>query len=411
MSEIKNVLNLKRFFYVSVVVFLLTSMGCAPRMEPFLTLDMTQMSAFAKEPVRDVQFSHDGKKLLVLFGEPGVSDQGTQMYVWDLFKEENNSFLGAGIGVSSASWSPDGRWIASAGIDSAKVIHLFIWDPTQSKTPLMQGYIVEKTPTQVEVNRVFFSPTNRFVAVEYVVDKVPTTAMWEITAGNVLFEPVLKEPVRGGIFHAGGLLAISGLQNQQPGPIKFFQQLVPSLKGAWAFQAGASVYATKLLSVADRGVLAWLDSAMGEDQLCYFSGSSLEIAQKECPRYGKLEGWYPSADGTALLLVKGPQNSDGTSRLFFIPDASAPARSIDLGEKLAGHDVLLSPASTHYLRIEQVTDGSLLQLLDSRTGSDAIQLGVWPAGLTTPWVFSPSGTRLAGILNGKEIYLWDVSGL
>lgn len=368
--------------------------SCKTQTAPMWTLNLRDLGgAFNSARVQDIQFSPDGKRLLVL------SRFSSFAYVWDMLHLENSLTMSAGFPVDAAAWSPDGSKIVTGVKVKDGEAAILVWDASDGKeiTDRKLTLAIANIPN---FDRLGFSKDGRFLFAE---NKLGVFA-WEF--GN-------RQPE----------VAVSGAKAVVPYGVGYAYILAGKVyvhtqdfQGSFALEG-----VVRALATADGGLLL-LSKNKAKDQLCLLQGAKLEMRPETCPLYADIQGWYPSEDGSQLILVERSYTEGGPGRVVFLPDTSQPGQVVELGPVQEGEQVLLSAGGGKYVHnvLRSDSNGGAamgLYLKDARTGQEAVELDAWPQATLQPWQFSSNGNRFAATLGeadgqgGVQIRVWDVKGL
>lgn len=402
--------------------------SCKPQTAPGFVLNLSEQTVLPQEMVREIQFSPDGKKLLVLFGSSKDNRQAKTAYVWDAVHPENSVALkDSDLAIASAAWSPDGATIATGMLSSSERKGLvYFWNASSGeRIPGMPDSNLSISGKDiVKVGRVFFSQDGGLLAMEWTDGLEKSgTAVWDVSLNSGKKSVLLVEAAQG-VFYGDGFAAIEGGAAKVWGPsiaeAGGASRCPVAGEGPWGMCGAFKGKAKRLLPVSDKGLLVVLTGTEG-DQLCFRSGGRLEVGSGECPAYGgEITSWSSSTDGTQVLMAQ--RSPEGVERLLFIPDASQPEKAIELEERRQGEQLMLSSAGNRYVHSLPQTsvdgrDAIGLSLKNPRNAQETVELDLWPNVTVLPWVFSSNGNRLAATFDGGEassgrfVYVWDVKGL
>ena len=313
-------------------------------------LTATLIHRFTDEAAQGLARSADGRWIAAtsyIRGTVRLWDVKTYQLVLELFAEidgERRISLVQGDFLLSMSFSRCGRWLAAGGSNQARSGG--IGGLVHCWDIAARRHLVRFSTNGHPVGRLAFTPTGQLLTADW----SGHVALWEPTDGRPLRDGPVAHGKAGGVAHG---LAINA-------------------RGQIAFQRDDGVYL-----------------------------------------------WHPDQDRQTLLCpARGFTNLAYSDDGRYVAVAGRSGR-VDLYDAATGADV--SPPdrhACHVARIELTADGSVclacledyipdnaeIVLRDTRTGA---RLGTAPPPHWRPLALAPTGTRLAGQLNGSRLVVWD----
>jgi WD40 repeat protein/tRNA A-37 threonylcarbamoyl transferase component Bud32 len=358
-------------------------------------------------PIRSVVFSPDGK----LLAAAGV-DTGR---VWEVATKKELWVIRHPVGVKSVLFSPDGKLLAAVGlIDPGWRQSVQVWEvATKKELGVIRG---------LPVFRVAFSPDSKRLAT--VGD--PVTRVWDAVSGNVLLQlPGHDSLVSNVVFSSDGKLLVTASYDQTVRVWDMtFGRLLRVYRGHAAGIASLAVSADskRLATIAsDRALKLWdlaqdqearsflvpmSDDLEGVMSLAFRPGSDQLAVGANGLRVWDLARWrrtYHSrnlADNFRNLLDKRD-----VYRVAYSADGRRLIRLAKSGE--GGLEVSVSTAGNQKPRVLTIKDWSQRDLID-RKGQKS---RMFTLGVGSAMAVSPDGRRLAAVrpVDGdKGVELWDL---
>jgi WD40 repeat protein len=337
----------------------------------------TQTAEFSGHGLRVIalSFSPDGRHLA------STSDQGGQLYVWDVRQQEDPRSYRVGQGlITSLVFAPDGSMLGMAGYNGTSRLYLI----EQEQSRLLLGSSIARKPLAIlKDGRVVSITDGGAVAVAS-----PNDAQARALGG--LDGRPLNVAVSGdgSLIVAGSSTGAIGrwdsatgepraaLQSQQ---IKLINELAVNDDGSLIAAAGPQDDARIEVWDAERGELRHtLPAAAGAIVALEFQprGTLLAAAALD----GKLRIWN-AQDGTLVKTIAATQQQQWFSAVAFSPDGSTIVTGTPTGQ---------------------------INFWNARTGEAAaalpqLEFGVYSAA------FSPDGERLAVALDDQTVRFFEVA--
>jgi WD40 repeat protein len=346
--------------------------------------------------LEDFQFSNDGKKLATITPKPrGAVREFQQVRLWNIYRQQINTFPTLSNGDNNYSFSPDGNLLATIGNDK----RVGLWD--------RQGRQVATFPIgNTKQGSVSFSPDSKLVF--FAEDSTTPEALKQVRLWNVKGQQVDEFLTQGNtkISPDGNLLATVGYDKRVGLWDRKRKQLV-------RFTTGNVEYGDVYFS-PDSKLLAILEeSSTFNKKVRLWNIQGQQVA--EFP-VNNVKDISFSPDSKLLAIFDTPKNDLDS----LLQNKPVTVRLWNLQEKQfdefpAGNLSLIDRANKGY--IEFSPDGKLLAIVDY-SGNSFIQARLWNLQgqqiAILPNIkdvrFSPDGKLLAAIANDNKASIWNFQG-
>jgi WD40 repeat protein len=321
--------------------------------------------------VTSVAFSPDGRTL-------AYCGDGRVRLCHAATGEEKTVLAGPAAGWAVATYSPDGRTLATAfgAIRDAAVVTL--WE-----TAVAQGRTVPAAvwqPRQQRFGLFAYDRQLRTVARE---EADGSVSLWDVGADKERARlSGLEGPLWAAVFSPDGRSLVtvgSAPDGRGPAPVRLWDAVTGRERARLPapHRGGASVAFApdgRTLATGGDGVVVLWDAATGR-----------ALARREVARPGV--GLRVDFARGGRVVTASPQDGKGTVRAWEAPD----------GREVEGR--FLRPAAR---------DGDVVQLFDPDSGERRTRLRPVPPGARGP-VLSPNGRRVAFLLADFTVKLWDAA--